>query len=297
MSNLTQTRMILREGLHLFRTALSDLFFPPVCAFCEAVIDGSEEVLCEGCCDSVDAVSGLVCVQCGLPVPGLAAAGSSRCGQCLVNPPAYDRARYGTYYKGVVRDALVRFKFAGALHTAEALSQILVEAFRRHFQPTDFDLIVPVPIHRTRLIHRGFNQVVLLAEKLSQATDIPLDRTSFQKMKDTPPQVGLTRSARVKNLRGSFGIQRPGLIRGRKVLLVDDVATTGSTIAEAAKTIMRGGAAGVDVLVLAVRLEVTRPVQPDAAAARSGPPPAEELPPSENHQQEANHGPDDPGTV
>ncbi len=289
--------MILREGLHLFKTALSDLFFPPVCAFCEAAINESEAFLCEACDDSMDEVSGLVCFQCGLPVPGLAASGSGRCGQCLVNPPAYDRARYGVYYNGVVRDALVRFKFAGALHTAVALSQILAEAFRRHFQPADFDLVVPVPIHRTRLIHRGFNQVVLLAEKLSQDTGIPLDRASFRKIKDTPPQVGLTRAARVKNLRGSFGIQRPNRIRGRKVLLVDDVATTGSTIAEAAKTIMRGGAAGVDVLVLAVRMEVTRPAQPDPTATRSGPLPAQELPPLENHQQEANHGLDDPGTV
>jgi ComF family protein len=149
------------------------------------------------------------------------------------------------------------------------MSQILTEAFRRHFRPADFDLIVPVPIHRRRLIHRGFNQVVVLAKKLSKDTDIPLDRTSFKKIKDTPPQVGLTRPARVKNLRGSFGIQRSNRIRDRKVLLVDDVATTGSTIAEAAKAIMRGGAARVDVLVLAVRMEVSRPTEHHAPVATS----------------------------
>jgi ComF family protein len=260
---------MLREGLHLFKSALSDLFFPPVCAFCEAPLLGSEPSLCDACCDSVDTVSEPMCAQCGLPVPGLAVLGSGSCGRCLADPPLYERARYAAYYQGAVRDALLRFKFAGALHVATALSQILVEAFHRHFRPADLDLIVPVPIHRRRLIHRGFNQVVVLAKELSRETGIPLDRTSFKKIKDTPPQVGLTRPARVKNLRGSFGIQRSNRVRGRKVLLVDDVATTGSTIAEAAKTIMRGGAARVDVLVLAVRMEVSRPTEYHATRATS----------------------------
>jgi ComF family protein len=276
--------MILKEGLHLFKSALSDLFFPPVCAFCEAPVDGSDASLCDACCDSLDAVSEPICAQCGLPVPGLAALGSGSCGRCLADPPRYDRARYAVHYQGAVRDALLRFKFAGALHVAKALSQILIEAFRRNFHHPDFDLIVPVPIHRKRLVHRGFNQVVVLAEKLSQDTGIPLDRTSFKKTKDTPPQVGLTRPARVKNLRGSFGIQRSNRIRGRKVLLVDDVATTGSTIAEAAKTIMRGGAARVDVLVLAVRMEVSRPAEYHATQATSEKLITDKSSPSENHQ-------------
>jgi ComF family protein len=276
--------MILREGLHLFKSALSDLFFPPVCAFCEAPVVGSEASLCDACCDSVDAVSEPMCAQCGLPVPGLAVLGSGSCGRCLADPPLYDRARYAVYYQGAVRDALVRFKFAGALHAATALSTILIEAFRRHFQPADFDLIVPVPIHRRRLIHRGFNQVVVLAKKLSQDTGIPLDRTSFKKIKDTPPQVRLTRPARVKNLRGSFGIQGTNRIRGRKVLLVDDVATTGSTIAEAAKTIMRGGALRVDVLVLAVRMEVSRSAEYQAPVATSEQLITDKSSSSEDHQ-------------
>ncbi|MGO9572284.1 MAG: double zinc ribbon domain-containing protein [Desulfomonilaceae bacterium] len=289
--------MILREGLHLFKSALSDLFFPPVCAFCEVAIVGSETPLCDDCGDGVDSVTEPMCVQCGLPVPGLAVSGSSFCGRCLADPPAYDRARYAVYYEGVVRDALVRFKFAGALHIASALSQILAKAFHRHFQTADFDLILHVPIHRKRLIHRGFNQVVVLAKKLSQDTGIPLDRSSFKKMKDTPPQVELTRSARIKNLRGSFAIQRPDRIRGRKVLLVDDVATTGSTIAEAAKIIMRGGAARVDVLVLAVRMDVSRPAERHEAIATSEQLIIDNSLSSEDHQQEANHGLNDSGAV
>jgi ComF family protein len=264
-----ERNMILRDGFDLFKTALSDLFFPPTCAFCEEAIVGSDAFLCDGCTDSVDVVNGPLCIQCGLPVPGLAIQGSDRCGRCLADPPPYIKARYAVYYQDAVRNALLRFKFAGGLHVAGALSQILTEAFRRHFQPSDFGLIVPVPIHRARLIHRGFNQVVVLAKKLSKETGIPLDRTCFRKIKDTPPQVGLTRAARVKNLRGSFAIRNPDRIQGQKVLLVDDVATTGSTIAEAAKTINRAGADSVDVLVLAVRMEVSRPTESHAAVATS----------------------------
>ncbi len=254
---------MLRNGFHLFKDALSDLFFPPVCSFCESASVESGASLCEDCRDSIDRVGGPICIQCGLPIPGLSLAPSGRCGRCLTDPPRYERARYGVYYQGTVRDALLRLKFAGALHIAPALSLILTEAFRRHFESGDFDLIVPVPIHRTRLIRRGFNQVVELGKRLSKDTGIPLDRTSFQKVKDTAPQVGLTRAARVKNLRGSFGVKRPDRIRGRNILLVDDVSTTGSTIAEASKTIMRAGAAQVDVLVLAVRMEVSTRMERD----------------------------------
>jgi len=154
-----------------------------------------------------------------------------------------------------VRNALVRFKYYGAFHAARALSEMLIETFDRHFEPREFNLIVPVPIHPRRLFQRGFNQTVVMAEKLSSATGIPLDRRSLKKIKDTPPQVGLPRPERIKNLKGSFGVHHASRIRDAKVLIVDDVATTGSTIREAAKTVMRAGAARVDALVLALRIE------------------------------------------
>jgi len=94
-----------------------------------------------------------------------------------------------------------------------------------------------------------------MAEKLSAATGISLDRRSLQKIKDTPPQVGLPRPERIKNLKGSFGVRRPHRIKDHRVLIVDDVATTGSTIREAAKIVMRAGAARADALVLALRPE------------------------------------------
>jgi len=149
---------------------------------------------------------------------------------------------------------LIRLKYYGALHTAPALAQIAIDTFQQHFRHRDFDMIVPVPVHRTRLIRRGFNQSIVLAQRVSAATGISLKRTLLRKIKDTPPQVGLPRAARLKNIRGSFGVSHPHQLTDRRVLLIDDVATTGATIREAAKVLMKAGARRVDAVVLALRL-------------------------------------------
>ncbi len=245
--------MLFQHSLSCLSRSFSSLFFPPVCGFCGCALEDPDTVLCEGCADSLRIIHEDVCRQCGIPVPGLPSGADGLCGRCLTHPGRYERARYGVEYTGPLRDALIRFKFSGALHTGKGLGEILVGAFHRNFAPEEFDVILPVPLYPTRLAARGFNQVVVLAERLSPATGIPLDRTSFKKIRDTPPQVGLPRTERVKNLRGSFRVSRPDRIRERSVLLIDDVATTGSTVAEAAKTIARAGASRVTALVLALR--------------------------------------------
>jgi ComF family protein len=152
-----------------------------------------------------------------------------------------------------LKEGIVRFKYAGRLYLSVALGNLLIDAFTRYFSVRDFDLIVPVPIHRNRLIARGFNQALIIAEKLGAATGIPVDRSCFGKIRDTPPQVGLSRSERLKNLKGSFGVIHKSAILRRRVLVIDDVATTGSTIAEATKTLLAAGAARTDALALALR--------------------------------------------
>jgi len=244
----------LRDDLAFFGTSLSNLFFPPVCAICNSAKPQSNSAMCPTCQEAVEPIEPPFCFQCGLPFRGLLNSHSQLCGRCLTDPPLYFSARYGVRYQSELRNALIRFKFYGDLHAGRALSELLIHAFCRHFEAKEFSLIVPVPIHRRRLIQRGFNQTVIMAEKLSGATGIPLDRTSLQKIKDTLPQVGLPRLERIKNVKGSFGVRNASRIRDARVLIVDDVATTGSTINEAAKTLIRGGAARVDALVLALRL-------------------------------------------
>jgi len=170
----------------------------------------------------------------------------------MENPP-YGKSRYGVWYERAFRKALIAFKYNGALHLGNALGQFLIEAFRIHYAGSQFDAIVPIPLHLTRLCSRGHNQVVILGQKLSRASGIPLARTCLEKKVNRPPQVGLSRSERAVNVRGSFGVAKANTIKGRRILLIDDVATTGATVTEAARTLMRSGAFHVDVLVLALR--------------------------------------------
>ncbi|MBM3300956.1 MAG: ComF family protein [Deltaproteobacteria bacterium] len=245
--------MILRDGLSFVARSLSALFFPRTCSFCDSLVDCSGGALCGECYSAIKWVTESVCDLCGRPFPGISAKGPELCGSCLSSELPYDKVRYAAHYEGELRKAIVRFKYYGGLYVADALGQVLMEAFFRNFGHADFDLIVPVPIHRKRLVSRGFNQAVVLADKLSHGTGIGLDRISLCKIKDTPPQVGLSRRERIENLRGTLAVCREHAVRNKSVLLVDDVATSGATIREASKTLKKAGATRVGVLVLALR--------------------------------------------
>jgi ComF family protein len=245
--------LTLKKNLLETKEGLLALIFPRLCGFCDAPEADPATALCPECYDALRPVEHPFCYQCGLPFPGVSPTGAPLCGKCLTTPPPYARARYGFRYDGGVREALVRFKYSGRLHLSRPLAALLVEAFGRHFHPEEFDLMLPVPLHRSRLLKRGFNQSLILAERVSQATGVPVDRTSFRKVRDTPPQVGLPRSERLRNIHQSFRVLRASAVRGKSVLVIDDVATTGSTIGEAAQTIMASGAKRVEALVLALR--------------------------------------------
>jgi len=242
-----------KEFLLAFKKSLWGVFFPPSCTFCGSARTECAPGLCTTCLGSIRRVSKPFCAQCGLPTPGLSLQESGLCGRCLSKPPPYRKARYGLYYEGPLRDALISFKFHGALDIGRDLSHFMAEAFRNRFSGDEFDFIIPVPLHRRRLVRRGFNQAIVLSGHLSAGAGLPLERSALLKIKDTPPQVGLSRAQRVANLRNSFAVKDADRIRGKKILLVDDVATTGSTLAEAAKTLMKGGAATVSALALALR--------------------------------------------
>ncbi len=254
---------MISDDLRMIKESLLTLLFPPLCSFCDSLGARSVTGLCASCLEALSPLPSPVCERCGLPVAGLSDSRAMVCGRCLTNPPAYTRARYGYLYSGGLKEGIVRFKYAGKLYQSRTLGSLLVDAFTRHFSARDFDLIVPVPIHRKRLVARGFNQALILAEKLAEATGIPLDRSCFGKIRDTPPQVGLRRPERLKNLKGSFGVIRQSAILRRRVLVIDDVATTGATIAEATQTLLAAGAAGADALALALRSESAEDFTPE----------------------------------
>lgn len=252
--------MALKQGVSFLSRCLSDLVFPPVCSLCGSPLEDSQSAFCNACSFSIKRLSGRICNRCGRPYGGLAHANLRKCGECLSSERPFEMARFAALYTGELRKAVIRFKFYGALHLAGPLSTILMETFFRYYRHMQFDAIVPVPIHPRRLLARGFNQVVVLAEKLSAHTGIPVDRTSFCKVIDTPPQVGLSRTERTNNLKQSLKVCRPDRIRGKSVLLLDDVATSGATINESARRLKRSGASRICALVLALRWDTLEDV-------------------------------------
>ncbi len=234
---------------------ISAVFFPPSCGLCDQPVRDRDAIICGACRDCLISIPEPICEICGMPLSADVPPVNPVCGACLSAPPPYSKARFGVVHAGNVRHALIGFKYYGQIHRRAALARILTERFDHYFSADNAEMIIPMPMHPRRLIERGFNQVVLLGESLERHTGISMCRTVLTKIRDTPPQVGLPRAQRVKNIKGSFGINGNERIRGKRVLLVDDVSTTGSTISEASKTLMHSGASRVEVIVLALRTQ------------------------------------------
>lgn len=232
---------------------MSSLLFPPTCSICDGPVGNFEEVICAYCRDSIFIVSSPYCEICGRPLPEGQEHRQS-CGRCMSTPPYFDKVRYGVFHQGNLRRALINFKYDGLLHHGRGLALLIIETFYKYFINDDIDVIIPMPMHPRRLIKRGFNQVVFLGDRLADRTGITMKRDVLVKVRDTLPQVGLSRALRLTNVRGSFGVTRPKELRGKRLLLLDDVSTTGSTIAEAAHTLKKSGSVAVFVLVLALRI-------------------------------------------
>jgi len=146
-------------------------------------------------------------------------------------------------------------KYSGKEIMAKPLSELMFSSMQRLLPGEDYDLIVPVPLHKKRKRKRGYNQMDLIGRRLSQLTGIPIETDSLVKIKDNEPQVGLSDNKRLENVKGVYDVKEPSLISGKRVLLIDDVMTTGATINECAKILMRQGKVKyVDVFTLTRRL-------------------------------------------
>jgi ComF family protein len=181
--------------------------------------------------------------------------GDHLCGRCLRQSPPFHMARAAFVYDRALVDVIHCFKYKGKLQLAAPLGQLLRQAFARFWADTHVDAIVPVPLHPRRLRVRGFNQADLFVRRwknsASEPQPPPIQSRVLQRVKATAPQAGLGRRGRADNIRGAFIVNRAETIAGQHLLLVDDVITTGSTAAECARQLLKGGAARVDVLALA----------------------------------------------
>ena len=228
-------------------TAALDLVFPPLCPVCrEMPGEGRRDPLCGACWQGLERIVPPWCRCCGLPqaIEGL-------CGGCRRTHPPFAYARAAARYGGLVREAIHAFKFGGRRGLARPLGDLLAGLGLRALPGAAPDLLVPVPLHRRRERERGYNQALLVAQRLERAWGVPVAGDALARVAATAPQADLDGVSRRRNVRNAFAVLRPELIADRHVVLVDDVLTTGATAGECARTIARAGASVVGVLTIA----------------------------------------------
>jgi ComF family protein len=219
--------------------------YPPVCLVCGGDGEPGRD-LCAGCARNLYR-NAHACERCAEPLPESAPIGSL-CGRCQRSPPAFDACRAPYLYAPPLDGLLTGLKFNARLAHARLLATLLGDAVLGTWADPP-DLLVPVPLHPTRLRERGFNQALELARPLAQALSIPLEPEVLARARPSAPQSGLQRSLRHANVRGAFAVVRAPA--ARRVALVDDVLTTGHTASEIAKALKRCGVERVEVWVVA----------------------------------------------
>jgi ComF family protein len=172
-----------------------------------------------------------------------------RCAACTAEPRAFDRARAACFYDDASRDLILQFKHADRVDLTPLLCSWLRRAAGELLAETQ--VIVPVPLHRSRLFKRKYNQAAELARPLAASMDVRYLADTLRRARDTGSQAGKSGSGRRKNVQGAFKVSHPERVAGKRVLIVDDVMTTGATLEACAKVLKRAGAVGVDVAVLA----------------------------------------------
>ncbi len=231
--------------------ALAELLFPSLCLSCGRVLPGrGKQSFCPGCHSKIRFVTDPICPSCGVPYP-VEEGPVHVCGECILRPPALCAARSLGVYESVLHELIHSFKYGGNLTLGERLGRLMAEHEYPSFHIRDYSLILPVPLHPRKLRQRGFNQSVILAREISKRQGIAMDFRALRRIVDTDSQTGLKKKERRSNIRNAFSLSDPEAIRKRRVLLVDDVYTTGSTLGECARVLLEGGADAVGALTLA----------------------------------------------
>lgn len=235
----------------LLRYAL-DAILPRRCEVCRAGVDSRDgRALCPACWARITRIEGPRCPVCGIPFRSDAALSQSpthRCGDCRDSPPAFTCAVAAGLYEGVLAEAIRRCKYHRRVGLIPTLGELLAPALEA--LPA-VDAVVPVPLHPRRLRTREFNQSLLLAAWVGRRLHRPLWPDALRRIRWTDPQIGLDRSRRLTNVRHAFAVRRPGQVAGRRLLVVDDVLTTGATVNECARILCAAGAETVFVVTLA----------------------------------------------
>ncbi len=231
-----------------FFEALKDLLFPPLCLGCERRLESSRPpLLCPDCLDDLVFIQSPCCHCCGIP---FATGVDHWCGNCLARHYAFDLARSLFLYRPPLSTLIRSLKFGGHLTGISTLGALTArsELLGRFGEP---DLILPVPLHQTRLRERGFNQALVIARGCFPQWKIRIKVDLLVRRRSTLPQTLLTGKERRGNLKNVFDLAHASKVAGKQVLLVDDVFTTGSTVDECSRVLRSAGAARIEVFTLA----------------------------------------------
>ncbi len=229
--------------------AALDVTLPPRCIGCGARTDAAG-LTCAACWSKLTFIAPPFCIGCGAPFDFIVE-GEHRCAPCLAAPPPYDRARSAVIYDEGSRGLILGFKHGDRLHAAPAFGAWIARAGAELL--ADADIITPVPLHRWRLLKRRYNQAALIAAHAARRSGVIHLPDLIERHRATPSQGDLGPAQRARNVAGAFRLnhRHAGKVKGARIVLIDDVLTTGATVGACARVLRRGGAARIDVLTLA----------------------------------------------
>lgn len=239
--------------LHKYREQLLSLIYPKSCFSCQKPLNPQSHIyLCFDCWNKLESsISPPFCAICGRPIDTLNVEETDKCPLCIGYHYCFKLGYTAAKYDGLIKDCIHSFKYSYNTYLAGTLAQLMINFSLRYIDLKQIDILVSVPLHWKKLRERGFNQAELLAKRISLKLGIPLEKNGLCRIKDILSQTQLQRQERLLNVKGAFVAKKADSFTGKRILLVDDVFTTGATLNECSRVLLQAGAKEVWVFSLA----------------------------------------------